>query len=285
MTILDKLGIKSIKIALAVILSLIIGNLFKLGSPYLTAITAIIGIQSTVYDAVSNAKDTILGTTIGILLGIFTVTLLPDSFIIISIGIFIIIYVCNLLDLKSSIVHTSIIYLSIMLFPSPNNNAISIIISTIIGVIVTLIMNFAFSPFEINQNLYSSYNSLKKSIYGLCRSLFTQPEVVKLKDFNSNIIDYKTLVKAYDNEYFKIKDKRLDSIDIAVLSENLKPISYFIYGVRELKENNLNDDNIKRINSLLKLDITANEYSESKEDILLNFHVDVLLNHLERVFI
>ena len=285
MTILDKLGIKSIKIALAVTMSLIIGNLFKLDSPYLTAITAIIGIQSTVYDSVSNAKDRILGTTIGILMGIVTITFLSNSFIIISIGIFIIIYACNLLNLKSSIVHASVIYLSIMLFPSPNYNAISIIVSTIIGVVITLIVNFTFSPFEINQNLYKSYNSLMKNIDELCRSLFTVPEQVKLKEFNSNIIAYKTLLKAYDNEYFKINDKRLDKKHMDILCENLNPISFFIYGVRELKENNLNDYNVNRINSLLNLDIIFKDYQDSQSDSLLNFHVDVLLDHLERVFL
>ncbi len=285
MMILDRLGIKSIKIALAVMLSLVIGNLFKLDSPYLTAITAIIGIQSTVYDSVSNAKVRILGTSIGILMGIITVTLFSNSFIIVAIGVFIIIYVCNLLNLKSSILHASVIYLSIMLFPSPNHNAISIIISTIIGVIVTLIVNFTFSPFEINQNLYKSYNSVMKNIDELCRNLFTVPEQVKLKEFNSNIIAYKTLLRAYDNEYFKINDRRLDKNHMDILCENLNPISFFIYGVRELKGNNLNDCNVNRINSLLNLDISFKEHQESQSDSLLNFHVDVLLDHLERVFL
>lgn len=285
MTILHKLGIKSIKIALAVTMSLIIGNLFKLDSPYLTAITAIIGIQSTVYDSVSNAKDRIIGTTIGILMGVITITLLPNSFIIVSLGVFIIIYACNLLNLKSSIVHASVIYLSIMFFPSPNHNAISIIISTIIGVIITLIVNFTFSPFEINQSLYKSYDNLIKSINNLCKSLFTNPEQVELKEFNSNIIAYKALLRAYDNEYFKINDERIDKRHMYILCENLNPITFFIYGVRELKGNNLNDFNAKRINSLFKLDITVKDYQESKSDALFNFHVDVLLDHLERVFL
>ena len=70
MSIKDKIDMKTIKIALAVVVSLSIGNLLKFESPYLTAITAMIAIQSTIYDSVSFGKDRVLGTVIGASVGL-----------------------------------------------------------------------------------------------------------------------------------------------------------------------------------------------------------------------
>jgi len=48
-----------------------------------------------------------------------------------------------------------------------------------------------------------------------------------------------------------------------------------------LRETNLNDVNVSRINKLLYLDIKALDYKESEYDNLFNFHVDKLLDYLE----
>ena len=54
-----------------------------------------------------------------------------------------------------------------------------------------------------------------------------------------------------------------------------------MFSVTELRGNNLNGENIARINKFLNLDIKALDYEESKEDMLLNLHVDKLLDYLE----
>lgn len=283
MSTLSQTGIKSIKIALAVIMSLFVGNLFRLDSPYLLAITAIIGIQATVYDAVANARERVIGTSIGVIVGLIVITLLPNDFLVISIGLFLIIYACNILNLKNSIIQASVIYLSIMLFPSPNNNAISITISTTSGVIVSIIVNFIFAPFELRDTLYSSYIDLIEHITSLCEKLFTTFTYIDLNPLNSKIIAYKSLVKAYDNEYFKIKDKRLSLDEINALSENLSKISFYMYGSSQLRENQLNKYNVEKINQLLNLNLTVSNSVKDKKDILFNFHVSKLLSYLDNL--
>lgn len=283
MLIIDKIGIKSIKIALAVTMSLLIGNLFKLGSPHLIALTSIIGIQNTMESSVSNARDLIIGTFIGVLVGIITVTFLPKDFIIIAIGVFLIIYICNLLELKSSIVQANLIYLSVMLFPSPNYNAVSVTISTVVGVIVAIIIDFILSPFEIINNLHKSYHELRKDIFSLCSNVFTTNKDVELQDFDLKVMSFKSLMKAYNNEYFKVKYKKLEFNQIDILFKNINGIRFFIHAIIELKENNLSEDNVIRINKLLNLNIKVLDYKENQGDKLFNFHVDKFLNYLERI--
>lgn len=280
MSIVDKIGMKSIKIALAVIISLLIGNLFKFDSPYLTAINALIAIQGTIYGSVFVAKNRIIGTIIGASIGII-VTFLPNNFIIISIGIFIIIYVCNLLNLKSTVVEATTVCLSIIIFPSPNYNAINVTISTIMGVLVAIIVNSLLSPFELTNSLHKSHCDLKQNIFSLYSKIFTVNGTIELQDFNLKVMTFKSLVKAYNNEYFKIQDKELKFQKIETLFKSVDGISFFIAEIIKLRENNLNATNVSRINKLLHLDIKALDCKESQYDNLFNFHVDKLLDYLE----
>ena len=285
MKIVDKIGMKSIKIALAVIVSLLIGNLFKFESTYLTALNSVIGIQGTTYGSVTNARDRMLGTFIGIMIGLITAMYLPSSFIVTAMGLFIVIYVCNLLNLKSSVVQASIIYLSIMLFPSPSSNSLSVVISTSIGALVAIFINLMLSPFDLKNSLNKSYYDLRQSIFSLCSKIFMNDKDIDRQEFKAKMMVYRELVKAYNDEYFKVKDKDLEFSKIDTLHKSVSGIGFFSSAVTELRENNLSDENVMRINKLLDLDIDvkAVDYEMSKEDILLNFHVDKLLDYLELI--
>jgi len=283
MSIIDKIGMKSIKIVLAVIVSLLIGNLFKFESPYLTAINAMIATQSTIYRSVSFGKDRVLGTVIGSLIGIIIVTFKLNNFIIISIGVFIIIYACNLLNIKSIIVIAVTVCLSIVIFPAPNYNAINQTISTIMGVLIAIIVNLLLSPFEIISSLHKSYYDIKENIFSLYSKIFTAAtnENIDLQAFNSKIMNFKALVEAYNKEYFKIQDKEIKFQQIETLFKNIDGISFFIAETIELRKSNLDDLNVSRINKLLHLDLKAFDKVKSQNNSLFNFHVDKLLNYLE----
>lgn len=285
MLLIDKIGIKSIKIAVAVTMALLIGNIFKLGSPYLMALTSVIGIQSTMESSVSTAKNMTIGTFLGVSLGIITMKFIANDFIIMTIGVFIIIYICNLLKLQSSVVQASIIYLSIMFFPSPNNNAIGVIVSTIIGIIVAIVVNLLISPFEILNNLNKSYYSLRENIFDLCSKIFSENgEKLDLQEFNLKVMLFKSLFKAYNDEFLKIRNKKLEFNEIEMLYRNIKTINFFIYTIVELKVCYLSEDNIIRINKLLSLDIRYLDNKEREIDCLFNFHVDKLLDSLEMIW-
>ncbi len=281
MWIIDKIGMKSIKIALAVIVSLLVGSLFKFELPYLTALNSVIGIQGTTYGTVTSGKDRLLGTAIGIIIAFVTAKFIPTGLIVPAIGVFVVIYVCNLLNLKSSVVQASVVYLSVMLFPSSDSAFISVVVSTTIGVVVSIVINFLLSPFDIKNSLNKAYYDLRQCTFSLCSRIFMNEEDVDRLEFRSKMIAFKELVRAYDSEFLKIKDKNLDFDSVDRLYKNISGTGFFMFSVTELRGNNLNGENIARINKFLNLDIKALDYEESKEDMLLNLHVDKLLDYLE----
>lgn len=282
MWIIDKIGMKSIKIALAVIVSLMIGNLFKFESPYLMALNSVIGIQGTTYGSFYRAKDRIVGTLIGITLGLITLTFYSTGFIIPTVGVFIVIYICNALNLKTSVVQAAVVFLSLLLFPATSASSISVVVSTTLGVGVAIFINLLLSPFDLKNNLNKAYYDLRKSIFALCTKVFMNDSDVKRLDFRTKMMKYKELVQAYDDEeILKIKDKNLEFSKVDTLYESMTIIGFFIFSVMELRDNNLSEENALRINKLLNLDIETKDYKETKEDLLLNLHVDKLLDYLE----
>lgn len=282
MWIIDKIGMKSIKIALAVIVSLLVGNLFKFESPYLMALNSVIGIQGTTYGSFYSAKDRIVGTLIGITLGLITITFYSSGFIIPTVGVFIVIYICSILNLKTSVVQASVVFLSLLLFPSTSASSISVVVSTTIGVSVAIFINLLLSPFDLKNNLNKAYYDLRESIFSLCKKVFMNDKDTDRLDFRTKMMKYKELVQAYDDEeILKIKDKNLEFEKVDVLYENMTVIGFFIFSVMKLRDNNLSEENITRINKLLNLDIETIDYRETKGDLLLNLHVDKLLDYLE----
>ena len=271
MWIINKIGMKSIKISSAVTMSLLIGNLLEFSSPYLIALTSVIGIQGTKDGSVSNAKEIITGTLIGVIAGSLTVKFLSNDLIITVIGVFLIIYICNLLKLKNSIVQANIIYLSIMLFPSHNYNGLSVTISIVIGVLVAIIINFLLSPFEIMYSLRNSYNELRKYIFSFCSKIFTNSKDIELQMFNSNVMRFKSLLEAYNKEYLKLKNKELNMDVINTLSQYIDGISFFIYTIAELSPTNLSEDNITRVNKLIQLNVVALDNKARNNEDLFNY--------------
>lgn len=282
MWIIDKIGMKSIKIALAVIVSLLVGNLFRFETPYLMALNSVIGIQGTTYGSVYSARDRIIGTIIGIILGLITITFYTSGFVVPAVGVFIVIYICSVLNLKTSVVQAAVVYLSLLLFPSTSASSINVVVSTTLGVMVAIFINLILSPFDLKNNLNKAYYDLRESIFSLCTKVFLNEEDADRQDFRTKMMHYKELVQAYDDEEFlKIKDEDLDFNKIDNLCENMTGIGFFIFSVMELRDNNLSEENAKRINELLDLNIEALGYKESKDDFLLNLHVDKLLDYLE----
>lgn len=287
MKVIDKIGIKSIKIALAVIVSLLLGKIFKLEVPYLTALNSVIGIQGTTYVSLTNAKDRMIGTILGTIIGVITISYLPNGFIVTSIGLFIVIYACNLLNLNSSVVQACVIFLSIMLFSSPESNFIGVVVSTFIGVLVAVFINLILSPFDLKNNLNKTYYDLRENIFDLCSRIFMNSEDIDRQSFRSTMIAYKELVRAYDDEYFKVKDKDLESSKIDELYKSVGGIGFFTFSIIELRDNNLSESNILRINKILGLNIDFDtkdlDYQANTQEVLLNFHVDKLLDYLEKI--
>ncbi len=106
---------RNIKTALAVTISILISEFFKLDSPFYAAIAAVISMQNSVTGSYKAGKNRMLGTITGALIGLTFSSISPNNPFLCGLGIIIIIYICNLLKWDKSISIACIVFTGIMI--------------------------------------------------------------------------------------------------------------------------------------------------------------------------
>lgn len=146
---LKKVGMRNIKTAIAVLISILISRLLKTEYPFYTAIASVISMQSSVEASFKAGKNRMLGTVVGAVVGFVCASVRPGSALLSGIGIIAVIYLCNLLNWKESASIACIVFCAIMLNlkgSSPILYSINRIIDTFVGIIVAVSVNYFIKP-------------------------------------------------------------------------------------------------------------------------------------------
>lgn len=146
------IGMRNIKTALAVFLSIIFSNILKLDYPFYAAIASLVCMQSNLEKTYTAGKNRLLGTFIGAVLGFVFASLFPTNALFSALGIVLLIYICNKLDWNDAISMAGIVFLGIMLNIKDNKHALVYsykrLLETLIGITIAFIVNSFIKPPE-----------------------------------------------------------------------------------------------------------------------------------------
>lgn len=154
-----KVGLRTIKSAISVFLCLV---LFP-NVPFFACLTAVICLQDTVANSVKTGihrgGGTILGGIIGLIFLLFCKLIsvnIPTNifsklliYIIISIGIIVVIYLCNLIKQPGAINVSCIVFLAVTTahaYEQPLYYALDRTIQTLFGIIISILVNKYINP-------------------------------------------------------------------------------------------------------------------------------------------
>jgi uncharacterized membrane protein YgaE (UPF0421/DUF939 family) len=152
---LEKIGMRNIKTAIAVVISILVSKLLKTEYPFYAAIASIISMQSSVEDSLKTGRNRVLGTIVGAFVGYICALISPESPIFIGIGIVIVIYLCNVLNWKDSASIAGVVFCAIMLNlkgNSPFLYSLNRILDTLVGIIVAIVVNYFVMRPEADKN-------------------------------------------------------------------------------------------------------------------------------------
>lgn len=151
-----KIGLRTLKTALAVFLCMILFQITGRGSAFFACIATVICMKDTVEGSYSIGKNRLFGTLLGGIIGVIIIKLLamlPYSEnikpVITSLGVIAVIYACNIVKKPASINIACIVLLGIMCSYGPDDSyyyAINRMFDTAIGVIVSIIINQYITP-------------------------------------------------------------------------------------------------------------------------------------------
>ena len=202
---LPKLGMRSIKTFIATLLAILISNILRFESPFFTTLSAFMCIQGSIVETSETAIKRGIGTLVGGVFSLVYLVFMPNNIYLIPLGLFVIIYLCNLLDKTNLISPASVVFLAISSKVNTTENfdpktyVISRVWETFIGILIAIIINNFIAPPNPFKKLRILDNEMSEFI--------NENTIVKesinlnnLEQFNSKIHEFSSLIKVYIKE-------------------------------------------------------------------------------------
>jgi uncharacterized membrane protein YgaE (UPF0421/DUF939 family) len=152
-----KIGMRTWKTAIAVVLTLIICELLKIDNPFFAVIAAIIAMESTVSGSLATARDRMYGTVFGAALGTLFSSVFPVNALTTGLGIMIVIYVSTLLGWEGTIKISTIVFIAVLLGFDNEMSRLSYglmrMADTFIGLVIGTLINYYVFPLNLHAKL------------------------------------------------------------------------------------------------------------------------------------
>jgi len=250
-------GMRTIKTSLVVAICLIISKVLDLYYPYYAAIAAIICIQNTVYGSFKVAKNRVLGTIIGSLLGIFCVFIFPYNPWISGMGVLVLLYFLKVINLENAYIVACIVFLANFVPGQGPSITYSLnrTFDTIIGILIALIVNWLLSPPEYAEDIHNFSNKLIDNLFICCGNFFIHDKEIALSTIGSEILQIENLMKNYKLDIRKSKIKIINSDKLNLL--------------------------IQDSNELYNHKLPFYKYEKTPYNEAFNYHVKELLKYLD----
>lgn len=152
-----KIGMRTIKTSIAVLIGLYLSMLLKLDTPIFTSIAAISSMKSSFSESMVDVKKRAFTAVFGVSLG-YILSLIPSNIyltpIIGSIGIIIVIYILQVFNVKDMTVLSCIVFIAS--FSSEYNKLIygfNRIVGTFLGIFISIAINYLIS----SPNIYEDF--------------------------------------------------------------------------------------------------------------------------------
>ncbi|WP_297521871.1 aromatic acid exporter family protein [uncultured Clostridium sp.] len=152
---LPKIGARNFKSSLAIMISIIIAELFGFDTPFYAAITSVVCMQDSAENSVHMGKNRFVGTVIGAIFGsVGTLILSINSNLILKIGLVFIlstsvIYICTMIKMPGAVTIACIVLLGTLLLNRDFSNyyyAFHRSVETFIGALIAIAVNHFVLP-------------------------------------------------------------------------------------------------------------------------------------------
>lgn len=285
---LKSIGKRTIKTGLAVGLSIFIAQLLNLNSPFFAGIAAIIAMESSISESLERGKDRMYATVLGGIVALIFSLIAPENPIFISLGVILIIYISDNLDIKGSLQLATIVFLSIILNYEEGSRlsyAVNRVIDTFLGLIVGTMVNYFVFPHKFNNKVKQSFISL---YYELKSNLeyIVWNKVLVLDKVRENLFDAESEYKILKKEikYQAVEDNfSFDFAQVFELYESAYVNINILAGFEG--EHIINLENKLALEELFQREVPLKEdrFIKNKNDIVFNYHLSKLLNELSDI--
>lgn len=204
------LGLRTIKTAIAVVLSIYIGQLLKVEYPFFIAMTAVISMDKTMGNSFKMGRNRVLGTLMGACIGVCLSYIDRGNALLCGVGSILLILLCNQLELQGSITIGCIVMLAILVHTdkTPLFYGFHRTFDTFLGAGLSFGVNLLISPYANSKRLDEMVIALWEQTDCLV-NFFSKQEPIDLSKIKKEIENLHQELLLYKNEYFISSKKEL----------------------------------------------------------------------------
>lgn len=151
-----KLGARIFKTGIAIVLALILSEVFQLPSPIFAGIAAIFAIQPTIYRSYLSIIEQVQGNIIGAIIAVLFVLTLGNHVVVIGLAAIIVITINLKLNISNTISLSLVTMIAIMESPGDEFIEFAMIrfLTVMLGVLSAFLVNLVFLPPKYEHKLY-----------------------------------------------------------------------------------------------------------------------------------
>ncbi len=279
-----KIGMRTIKTGLAVMLGVTVAGLVGLRSPLFVAIGAISTMQTSVSESFVMGKNRILGTIMGAVVAVVIAEILPYSNIFLGLGIILLIQILNILGWKKSISLSAIVFSAVYLNREMGmiEYATNRVLDTFIGIVMGVLVNYLVAAPDSEKKFYAKVDAFVEVAKEYTYSLIVGKKKVDLDDLRGMLLDIEKLQELVRGDSSILYDDEGQKLDTAKTLHVLEEIFNDLSSITAMDYMAI----VSSKNLILAgqvFQITPIWYEKSiisEEDIIFNYHLQRLLKNL-----
>ncbi|MBC8591383.1 FUSC family protein [Wansuia hejianensis] len=283
-----KIGMRTIKTAVSVILTLIIAEVFKLQSPTLAVIAAVMTMESSVSESFVAGKNRMYGTLLGGAVALIMSYIAPTNLIFIGIGLIILINICNYFQWEKAVKMAMVVFLVIVLGYGEQDRygyALHRTLDTLVGVIVGTSINYFVRPPKVEKNVENTINQMYEEVREILKKLIWKGEFTELDNFKKEIVEVEEKYEIFvdDMKYHMIENNNIDKYQH--LFNSLENIQDHLSVINDIKPfPNINEANKDFIERYFNKEVPNGDFQEMDHlDLIYNYHLEKILKEVDYI--
>lgn len=278
------IGMRTIKTALAVTISLYISQMLNLGAPIFTAIASISTMKASISESFNDVSRRLFTAVFGVVLGyLFSLIPLGEEFLplLAGIGIIIIIYMLQVLNLKRMIILSCIVFVASLCAESNKLvYGINRIIGTFVGIAVSVPINYLISAPNLSQNYLRQAKSLTELSKMFLLELITKNDH-KITDFEIEYSKLNEIYKTIISEKSMPVHGELLPVTTEKIMKLFDDISFRFHILNSIKERpQVEKESQEMVESYLRLNIFTEGQLKGDLNSVYNFHINKIISNL-----
>ncbi|WP_129597270.1 aromatic acid exporter family protein [Anaerophilus nitritogenes] len=286
---IKKIGMRTIKTAFAVFLTMIIAELINIKSPFFVGVATIMSMESSVSASFISGRNRMYGTLLGGIIALLFSLITPINPFFIGVGIIIIIHTCNMFGWRESVKISTIVFLSILVNYEEGSRLIYAFyrtLDTLVGLIIGTLINYFILPNNVVNNINESISNMYSQIKNMLEIIIWKEEHIELEALRKNLFSMEKECDTLKNETKLNLCKNNNCFNFEYIFELFEHTYNHLSIITSIENSSYIDDiNNKSLKCLFNKEVPPHFDIKSNNnlDLVYNYHLEKILQLLSDI--